>query len=231
MRIQTEKLCVIVGAGDCLPDNLSIPENAFLIAADGGVDILEENNISPDLIIGDGDSVKDKAVFTELYKNTEKIVLPARKDDTDLLAAIRVGMDRGFREFHLYGGFGGERIDHSIANIQCLIFLHQHGCRGYLYSKNSVMTIMEREHLQMQQGHKGYVSLFALDRQVKDVTLRGFSYELEHQALSYDYPVGVSNELQYKQADIWCKEGMLAVIFPVEVAAKQHFRFFSLENE
>ena len=51
-----EKTCYIAGAGDNTGTDFKINEGDCVIAADGGVKILEKLNITPDYILGDFDS-------------------------------------------------------------------------------------------------------------------------------------------------------------------------------
>ena len=108
--------CIILGAGDYYGEEIKIAQGDFVIAADGGYNVAVKNKITPDLFVGDFDSCNIQV------DAKEKLVLPVVKNDTDTLAAIRAGLERGFAEFHIYGGTGG-RIDHTLSNIQSLIFL------------------------------------------------------------------------------------------------------------
>lgn len=40
-----------------------------------------------------------------------------------MMAAIRIGLLEGCQEFRIYGGMGG-RLEHTLANLQCLIYLN-----------------------------------------------------------------------------------------------------------
>ncbi len=72
-----------------------------MIAADAGLLACRQAGIVPSLLLGDLDSLTDPA-----GDGIPLLRLPVEKDDTDTLAAIRLGLDRGCREFYLYGGGG-----------------------------------------------------------------------------------------------------------------------------
>lgn len=40
---------------------------------------------------------------------------PVEKDDTDTLAAVKLGLERECTDFWIYGGTGGKRLDHTLA--------------------------------------------------------------------------------------------------------------------
>ena len=98
------------------------PED-YLLAADGGLRHLQGLGRKPDLVLGDFDSLG--------YTPTGAEVHPVEKDDTDSMLAMKLGLEMGFRTFHIYGGTGG-RQDHTFANYQALISLARQGFHGYL---------------------------------------------------------------------------------------------------
>ena len=142
-------------------------------------------------------------------QDPEKILrLPREKDDTDMLAALREGLRRGYREFWIYGGTGG-RVDHTFANIQCLLFLKSQGAVGYLMDGTGMTLVIEDECVEFQKGLEGYLSLFSLCRESVGVTIRGMKYPLEGAVLRNDFPVGISNEFTGQRAAISVEKGQL----------------------
>ena len=115
-----EPICYIVGA--CQPGELCLAPGrpAFVIAADQGLRYLEEAGITPDLIVGDFDSLGIVPQGANVVRH------PVEKDDTDMMLAVKTGLARGYRTFVLYGGLGG-RLDHTYANFQTLTYLARHG--------------------------------------------------------------------------------------------------------
>ena len=67
----------------------------LVIAADAGYRICLREHITPDLLIGDFDSMEPPAGDARLIR------LPVEKDDTDTLAAIRAGLGQGCGAFHI----------------------------------------------------------------------------------------------------------------------------------
>lgn len=78
------------------------PENPnsknLVIAADGGYAYLKSIDITPDIVIGDFDSLG------YVPCEVKTIALPAEKDVTDTAAAIETGWSKGYRVFCIYGG-------------------------------------------------------------------------------------------------------------------------------
>lgn len=202
--------CVIFAGGtdfgvapDIFPDDL-------VIAADLGYEACRIRGITPDLAVGDWDSLDNEAV------KCQRVDLPVDKDDTDTLAAIRIGIEKDFREFHICCGTGG-RIDHTLANMQCLVFLSKQGKRGFLYDNGSVVTAVTDGEVHFAADASGGVGVFAADGDAQGVTVKGLKYTLEDAVLTADFPVGVSNSFVGQESVIAVKKGTLYVVFPTGV--------------
>ena len=107
--------CYVVGAGDFTPRGFAPGPGDLVIAADGGYRALYSLGYTPDLLLGDFDSLGDLPLPADL----PVLRFPVRKDDTDAGLALRHGLDLGFRDFALYGCAGG-RVDHLLANFQSM---------------------------------------------------------------------------------------------------------------
>lgn len=107
--------CYVVGAGDFTPRGFAPGPGDLVLAADGGYRALYSLGYTPDLLLGDFDSLGDVPLPADL----PVLRFPVRKDDTDAGLALRHGLDLGFRDFALYGCAGG-RVDHLLANFQSM---------------------------------------------------------------------------------------------------------------
>lgn len=196
--------CIIVGAGDFNTKLLQVEADDYVIAADGGYEHLRKERIKPDILIGDMDSIHKKV------SDISVIELPCEKDDTDTLAAIRMGLEKGYREFLLHGMLGG-RVDHTLANIQCLLFLKKNGAHGVLYGKDSYIQLLQNEKLEFPETMQGMISVFSLSEESTGVSEKGLKYTLEDTTLSQCFPVGISNEFIGKPSSISVREGTLII--------------------
>ena len=120
------------------------------------------------------------------------IILPVEKDDTDMLAAIKLGLSEGYRSFRIYGGMGG-RIEHTIANIQCLLYLKEHDAVGYLMDGTGMILVAKEEEISFQDSLEGYMSLFSMGDKAT-VTIENMKYLLKEQEVTNSFPIGISNE-------------------------------------
>ena len=196
------KKCVIIGAGEFFGEvNLSTGD--CLIAADGGLDHLKKLGLTPDVIIGDFDSVAD---VCEMPGEIEVIRYPTEKDETDSYLAYRLGYERGFREFHIYGGTGG-REDHTFANYCLLLKAKNENSSAFLYGKSHVTTVLKNEKMRIFGNPGSSFSVFALGSSAQGVSIKGAKYEASAVTLTPDFPLGVSNsftELGYVDVEVEC---------------------------
>lgn len=197
--------CWIFGAGSFYGLPARPAEGDLVIAADGGLEHCRAAGILPDLIIGDFDSL------AAIPHQDNVIHLPVEKDDTDMLAAIRIGLERGCRRFRLYGGTGGRRPEHTLANLQCLLFLAKRDAVGWLYDETTVCTVLRNGTLTFSAERRGNLSVFAMDGPARGIDLRGLKYSLENAVLTPDYPLGVSNSFTGEAAEITVRDGTLLI--------------------
>lgn len=200
--------CIIFGAAALSRLASPIESGDLLIAADGGLRHFDAIGRKPDVILGDFDSLG--------YVPQGAQVHPVEKDDTDLMLAVRHGLSEGFREFHLYGAFDGDRLDHTLANFQTLAFLQSHGARGYLIGRQYIATVIQNETVRFPATCEGIVSVFCMGPDARGVTVRGLKYEVENAVLTSDFPLGVSNHFEGKAAEISVADGQLLILWDAE---------------
>lgn len=206
MVIYKMSICYIFGALDCSITDFNPNENDLIIAADGGYSTLTKLNIKPDLVVGDFDSLG------EVPENENIIKHPVKKDDTDTLLAVKIGLEKGYKTFIIYGAIGG-RLDHTVATIQTATFVAENGGIAYICDDNHTVTAIKNSNIKFKKTAKGYVSVFALSGIAKGVTIKGLLYELDNAEISPDFPLGVSNEFIGRDSEISVKDGILTIIY------------------
>lgn len=201
--------CVVVGASpfeDAASLKAYLREEDFIIAADGGSRLLAMMGRQPHLIIGDFDS---SACPERTSVRCE--VLPTHKDDTDVLAAVRVALGEGYREFLFLGCLGG-RLDHTLANLFVLRFLHSSGATGCLVDERHEVTLLSSGTHIVPHRDGYYFSLLPLGGSAEGVSINGAEYSLENAVLDTQFPLGVSNAFCGKSVRITLKNGFLLLI-------------------
>lgn len=200
--------CVIVGGADIgdyvyIKDRLK--EDDFCIFCDSGLRHLSALGVSPNLIVGDFDSHPNPVMDTEI------IVLPCEKDDTDTMYAVKEGIRRGFDEFLLIGVVG-ERFDHTFGNISILLYLEAQGKKGEIIDDYSEITLVCSEHDFVDDTY-AYFSLLNVSGVAKGVSIENAKFPLDNAEITCEYQYGISNEvLKGKRAKIEVKEGKLLLV-------------------
>ena len=197
--------CLIFCAGGF--DGLleAVNEADCVIAADGGLVHTQALGITPDVILGDFDSLG--------YVPEGSTVFPVEKDDTDAILAVRKGLELGYKAFVIYGSLDGPRLDHTVANFQTLQYIADNKAMGYLVGKTYIVTVVKNEKIVFPASASGIVSVFCQGADAKGVTISGLQYPLENGTLTAGFPLGVSNHFVGQPAEISVADGSLLIIY------------------
>jgi thiamine pyrophosphokinase len=172
-----------------------------IVCADGGYNLAKKLNSTPDVIIGDLDSLNSK----NIDKSIEIIKYPKNKDKTDLELAIHYCKKHRAKKISIIGGFGG-RIDHLLNNLNILkenilICFFDEGHEIFKISSNTILS-----------GKKGeIISFFPLSFPLKSIKTFGLKYPFTEKWFS-ENRFSVSNEFKSKKIKILIKRGSLLVI-------------------
>ena len=197
--------CIIFGAGSYYGLEYRPQSGDYIIAADGGWQYCKQESIVPDLLLGDFDSLAVVPDFAHIHR------VPVEKADSDMMLAIKAGLAHGQREFHLYGGMGGARSDHTLANMQSLLYLTCHGAHGWLYGDKERYTVIRNESITFPAKRQGIMSVFCMGADAEGVSITGAQYPLDGAALSAEFPLGVSNHFIGNPITVSVRKGSLLI--------------------
>lgn len=183
-----------------------------IIAADGGLLILDNLNILPNYIVGDFDSLKSDVL--KKYENNELVSIckyNPEKDYTDTHIALKLALEISKKQITILGATG-TRIDHMISNIHILKeSLNKNITCKIVDLNNEIQLINKNTQIKQDERYK-YISLIPLTTTVEGLTLKGFKYSLENENMQIGESIGVSNELEKKHGRIELKKGILILI-------------------
>ncbi|MDN6559632.1 thiamine diphosphokinase, partial [Bifidobacterium crudilactis] len=212
--MDTARHGIIFGAGEYYGIRPAPVQGALIVAADGGYDAAMSFGFTPDVVIGDFDSLEG-----EVPDNGHTVRLHPEKDDTDMLSAFKIGWQQGARVFDVYGGLGG-RLDHTIGNMQLLADIARHGGIAFLHGADVIVTAISEGTLIFPAGNvkaRRMISVFSHTDASYDVSEVGLKYELDHVRLRNDHPLGISNEFRANtSATVSVGRGTLIITFPAE---------------
>ena len=186
----------------------------YVIGVDRGMKFCYEQQIRPDFIVGDFDSLP--YTILEWYKEHGDI--PIRefnpvKDATDTMIALQMALEKNSSEIWILGGTG-TRMDHVLCNIHILKNAYLAGVSAYLVDSHNKICLPVGKHftLRRKEQYGKYVSFFPLGEEGKGLTLKGFKYPLDRYCLRNLEGLGVSNEISDEMAEVTWEDGILVMI-------------------
>jgi len=181
-----------------------------LICADGGARYIHALGLTPDLIVGDMDSLNGEMQRDFVGQGSRIMRYPEVKDETDSQLAIEMAFMMMPDEIRIYGALGA-RIDHTLANLALLSAAAKRGIETRLVDQwCEIFLIRQKAVVDGEIGQT--VSLFALGADVTGVTLEGFEYPLRNATITPTKPIGISNRLTAARGIIAVGSGDLLAI-------------------
>ena len=172
----------------------SIPDEAIVIAVDGGLDHALAAGLHPSGLIGDLDSVSADALeWAE--QNATISRHPADKDDTDTELALRFVADMMPTQLTMIGG--GDRLDHTFAALGALGLpeLTSIPMIDAWWGAQHVDVLHGPGQATLQLAPDSIVSLLALHGKCTGVTITGVRWQLDDATLAPVVGWGVSNQV------------------------------------
>ena len=207
------KAIIVSGAPQAWIDfnELRQPSKSLIIGVDRGAIILHDHGIIPTVSIGDFDSISEIELQKLMNSGTNLIKLNTHKDETDTEVAILHAMTLSATEIQVYGALGG-RLDHTLANIRLLLKFVKKGIKIQLVDKTNLVRILSPGHYEFEPLKASYLSFFALEEAVENLTLTGVKYPLKDYLLHQDDIRCISNELMATTFTISFSDGFLLMI-------------------
>ena len=117
----------------------------------------------------------------------------------------------GFRPDH--PNVGDLPVDHTLANLQGLVWISRRGGRGFLVGENWTAAAITDGEMTFSNRHRGFLSVFCQGDRAEGVTLEGLKYPLKDAVLTCDFPLGVSNEFTGAESRAAVRKGTLLLVW------------------
>lgn len=184
----------------------------LVVAADSGLALATATGWSPDVVIGDMDSVDPAALVAAETSGARIVRHPVDKDATDLELALDAVAAAGASDVLVLGSTGG-RLDHLLGGALVLASPRYSDMRihGYL-GGTRVLPVHDRRSFRAEIG--AVVSLVAVNGPATGVTTTGLRWVLQDARLDPGSSLGMSNELLEDAAEVHIDAGTLIVIVP-----------------
>ena len=176
--------------------------NEHVIAVDGGLEFCAENDIVPDAIMGDFDSISP--ALRHAYRAVPQMEMPWQ-DKSDLEKALQYLFSFPIETVTVWGALG-KRTDHTLAN---LCFLARYPNRlFYETDEELAFALLHTSTIECKEGQR--ISLLPLGK-VVGVQTSGLQWEVPHQDLDRDF-FSLSNVAMQDQVHISFEVGDLIAI-------------------
>lgn len=206
---------IIVSGGNC--PSFSLLQSEFkkcdmLICADSGGDCLYSYRFMPDYLIGDMDSINEKALNFFLQSNTCRVEkYPKDKDFTDTQLALNKAISIGAHEIVLLG-CTGSRLDHVLGNLGLLKTCLNHNIKAVIKDDNNEIFLTDKS-IKLEGSCGKYFSVQAFETVIRNLSITGGKFDLSGYDLAPGDPLTISNEFTEETVHISFKNGLLLIMY------------------
>ena len=203
---------IIIFANGHLPDlekaRSLLHDDDFIIAADGGTRHVLALGLTPNVIIGDLDSLP--ANF-EISKFDDDVILyPKDKNETDLELAIQHALTLNPEQVIILAALGG-RLDQTLGNIALISDL-QPATYNLQLDDGIEEVFFCRDNCSVKGTSGDTVSLIPWQGEVTGIVTTGLKWPLQNEILYPQKTRGISNEMMNDTASVQIKSGLLLVV-------------------
>ncbi len=182
----------------------------LVIAADGGTRHALAAGVTPDVIIGDLDSLPAETLSELKAAGVQIVRFSPRKDETDLELALLHAAREGATEIVVLDALGG-RLDQTIANVLLLALPELEGIDTRIVG-GAEEAFLVRDEATIEGRPGDTVSLIPLGGDTEGVTTTGLEWPLDEDTLRFGPARGVSNVLTREQAHVRVRRGSLLCV-------------------
>ncbi|MGE7110932.1 thiamine diphosphokinase [Lysinibacillus sp. NPDC047702] len=193
-------------------------EDVLFIGADRGALYLIEQGITPHAIVGDFDSLTHEEYELVMKHTNDRQRFQQEKNETDTDLALLKAYTYQPSEIVLTGVTGG-RLDHYEAAIRSIYRLqreHPKIVLKIMNHANLLQFIMPGTHIIQADEQYRYLSFFAHEEPIKNVTLRQVKYETTNEEITLGTSRFTSNEIIGDSGSISFSQGICLMIRSID---------------
>lgn len=168
-------------------------QDILIIAADAGARRLIQAGYLPDIAVGDFDSLSADELAFLLQSGCDVRKHPCAKNETDTQLAADIAIAAGAKEITIFGGIGG-RLDHSLANIQLLVYMNDRGCTGKITDGIQTAYLLTDSMELTGRCPGDILSILPLTQKLTGLTIKGLRYALAEAEIQMGITRTISNE-------------------------------------
>lgn len=188
----------------------------LVVAADGGAMRALAMGRTPDLVVGDADSLGSAGLAAVREAGIPLELAAEAKDESDLELAVLAAVARGATRLTILGALGGPRFDHALANAWLLAHPALGGRSAVLLDSATRIRLLNAASAPASARLAGapgdLVSLFPFGADVTGVTTTGLAFPLRDEPLPAGPARGLSNVRSGPEALVTLRAGRLLIV-------------------
>lgn len=210
-------IVVVIGGGSLDERALSAaPADAFVIAADSGLDVALDAGLTPSVLVGDLDSISPSGLAWAAAHGIPVERHPADKAATDTELALRRATAMPGAARLLLLSAMGDRLDHAIGAIAALGApgLATFGAISAWFGAVEMRVLHAGARTRLTGDPGSVFSLVAMHGICHGVEVRNARWPLHGATLEPVSTLGISNEIAVGPVEIGVASGVVTVIVP-----------------
>ena len=173
-----------------------------LICADKGYEYAKTLSLTPDIILGDFDSLG--------YTPNNAEIFPKDKNFSDTELAVKKAIELGATDIDIYFSLGG-RLDHELFNINLLKYAKNEGVNAKIISGNTVVRLISgKGSYKVKSGN--YVSFVPFSSEAHIIKSKGLKYPLDNITAKIGETLTLSNVAISDEVFVDIESGELLLI-------------------
>ncbi|MEW6084403.1 MAG: thiamine diphosphokinase [Chloroflexota bacterium] len=211
---------IIIFANGELPDlekaRALLRPDDYIICADGGTRHALALGLTPDLVVGDMDSIASNEWKVLEEKSIPVELFPRDKNETDLELAINKAAEMNPAEIVIVAALGG-RMDQTLANI--VLLSNSYLVTGNVYLDDGIEQILfcrakspQGNQVEVRGRSGDTVSLIPWGGPVHGIRTENLKWRLDRETLYPEKTRGVSNEMTSDTAFVKIESGSLLIV-------------------
>ncbi len=184
---------------------------AQVIVADGGLRHATALGLKVDALIGDLDSIDEKALSSLKLAGVQIIQRSADKDETDLELALLYAVEAGAQRVAVLGALG-DRLDMTIANVLLLTHPAMEGATIELWQGEQTAWLIRPPGGKIPGQVGDTLSLIPLGIPAQGITTHNLAFPLQDEDLVTGPARGISNRLTGRTAQVKLSSGLLLAV-------------------
>lgn len=183
----------------------------FMIGVDFGSYQLIKNNLPIDIALGDFDSINSKELEIIKSSGVKIYKYKSEKDSTDTEIALNYALNLKPKVINLFG-VTGKRIDHFLGVLNLYSIVLNYPVDLFIIDEFNKIYLRKPGEYVIKKTDFKYISFFAYNEKVINLTLKNFKYELRDYLLERKDTLCISNEIIKDEGIVKLDSGLLLIV-------------------